>query len=95
MATSLRLRARIGPDLRAERRGRIQAHGHAERRNIHGLRRIDWIDCRSKLHDILVLGGSPAEKIENIEKVDIVFKNGVGYNRDRLIQSVSGLVGLL
>jgi imidazolonepropionase-like amidohydrolase len=47
-----------------------------------------------KAADIVVLGGNPAEKIENIEKVEIVFKDGIGYDSARLIQSVSGLVGL-
>jgi hypothetical protein len=41
-----------------------------------------------------VLGGNPAEKIENVEKVEVVFKDGVGYDPDKLIQSVTGLVGL-
>jgi imidazolonepropionase-like amidohydrolase len=47
-----------------------------------------------KAADIVVLGGNPAEKIENIEKVEAVFKDGVGYDPAKLIQSVTGLVGL-
>lgn len=47
-----------------------------------------------KAADIVVLGGNPAEKIENIERVELVFKDGVGYDPVALIQSVSGLVGL-
>ena len=47
-----------------------------------------------KAADIVVLGGNPAEKIENIENVELVFKDGVGYDPVALIQSVSGLVGL-
>jgi imidazolonepropionase-like amidohydrolase len=47
-----------------------------------------------KAADIVVLGANPAEKIDNIEKVELVFKDGVGYDPDALIQSVSGLVGL-
>jgi imidazolonepropionase-like amidohydrolase len=47
-----------------------------------------------KAADIVVLGGNPAEKIENIERVELVFKDGVGYDPAALIQSVSGLVGL-
>ena len=47
-----------------------------------------------KAADIVVLGGNPAEKIENLEKVELVFKDGVGYDPAALIQSVSGLVGL-
>ena len=47
-----------------------------------------------KAADIIVLGGNPAEKIENVEKVELVFKDGVGYDPAALIESVSGLVGL-
>jgi imidazolonepropionase-like amidohydrolase len=44
--------------------------------------------------DLVVLGANPAEKIENVEKVELVFKDGVGYDSAALIKSVSGLVGL-
>jgi hypothetical protein len=47
-----------------------------------------------KAADLIVLGGNPADKIENVEKVELVFKDGVGYDPAALIQSVSGLVGL-
>jgi imidazolonepropionase-like amidohydrolase len=47
-----------------------------------------------KAADIVVLGGNPAEKIENVEKVELVFKDGVGYDPAALIESVTGLVGL-
>jgi hypothetical protein len=40
------------------------------------------------------LGGNPAEKIENIEKVELVFKDGAGFNPAKLIQSATELVGL-
>jgi imidazolonepropionase-like amidohydrolase len=47
-----------------------------------------------KAADLVVLGANPAENIANIEKVETVFKDGVGYDSAKLIQSVSGLVGL-
>jgi imidazolonepropionase-like amidohydrolase len=47
-----------------------------------------------KSADLVVLGGNPAEKIENMEKVELVFKDGVGFDPAKLIQSVTGLVGL-
>jgi imidazolonepropionase-like amidohydrolase len=47
-----------------------------------------------KAADVVVLGGNPADKIENVEKVEMVFKDGVGYDPAKLIQSVTGLVGL-
>lgn len=47
-----------------------------------------------KAADLVVLGGNPADKIENIEKVETVFKDGVGYDPAKLIESVKGRVGL-
>jgi hypothetical protein len=47
-----------------------------------------------KAADLIVLGGNPAEKVENIEKVELVFKDGVGFDPAKLVQSVTELVGL-
>jgi len=47
-----------------------------------------------KAADLAVLDGNPAEQIENIEKVELVFKDGVGFDSAQLIQSVTGLVGV-
>lgn len=47
-----------------------------------------------KAADLVVLGGNPAEKIENMEKVELVFKDGVGFDTAKLIQSATELVGL-
>jgi hypothetical protein len=47
-----------------------------------------------KAADLVVLGANPAEKIENIEKVELVFKDGVGFDPAKLIQSATELVGL-
>ncbi len=47
-----------------------------------------------KQADIVVLGGNPVEAIENVEKVETVFKDGVGYDPAALIKSVSGVVGV-
>ena len=47
-----------------------------------------------KAADLVVLGGNPAEKIENMEKVELVFKDGVGFDPAKLIQSATELVGL-
>ena len=33
-------------------------------------------------------------RITDIENVEIVFKDGVGYDSEKLIQSVQGLVGI-
>jgi imidazolonepropionase-like amidohydrolase len=46
-----------------------------------------------KQADLMVIKGDPSRKIEDIENVEIVFKDGVGYDSDKLIQSVRGIVG--
>ena len=47
-----------------------------------------------KQADLMVVKGNPAANIGDIEKVEIVFKDGVGYDSEKLIQSVHGLVGI-
>jgi len=47
-----------------------------------------------KQADLMVVKGNPAADINDIEKVEIVFKDGVGYDSEKLIQSVQGLVGV-
>jgi imidazolonepropionase-like amidohydrolase len=47
-----------------------------------------------KQADLMVVKGNPAAAIADIEKVEIVFKDGVGYDSEKLIQSVQGLVGI-
>ena len=46
-----------------------------------------------KQADLMVVKGNPAANISDIEKVEIVFKDGVGWDTEKLIQSVQGLVG--
>jgi hypothetical protein len=43
--------------------------------------------------DLLVIRGNPAAKIDDVEKVDIVFKDGVGFDSAKLIDSVKGRYG--
>jgi imidazolonepropionase-like amidohydrolase len=47
-----------------------------------------------KQADLMIVKGNPAAKISDIENVEIVFKDGVGYDSEKLIQSVQGLVGV-
>ncbi|HEV8590213.1 MAG TPA: amidohydrolase family protein, partial [Pyrinomonadaceae bacterium] len=47
-----------------------------------------------KQADLMIVKGNPASKITDIENVEIVFKAGVGYDSEKLIQSVQGLVGI-
>jgi imidazolonepropionase-like amidohydrolase len=46
-----------------------------------------------KQADLVVIKGDPSKKIEDIESVETVFKDGVGYDSGKLIESVRGAVG--
>ena len=43
--------------------------------------------------DLFIVKGNPAAKIEDIENVIVVFKDGVGYESRKLIDSVKGRYG--
>jgi imidazolonepropionase-like amidohydrolase len=47
-----------------------------------------------KQADLLVIGGDPSDRIEDIRRIELVFRQGVGYDPARLIASVRGSVGL-
>ncbi len=47
-----------------------------------------------KQADLVVVHGNPAANIADIEKVETVFKDGVGYDSAKLIESVRGAVAL-
>ncbi len=47
-----------------------------------------------KQADLMIIKGDPSKNINDIEKVEIVFKDGVGWDTEKLIQSVQGLVGV-
>ncbi len=46
-----------------------------------------------KQADLVVIKGDPSTKIEDIENVETVFKDGIGYDSAKLIESVRGVVG--
>ena len=46
-----------------------------------------------KSADLLIIDGDPSKNISDIRKVLFVFKNGVGYNSKKLLESVKGKVG--
>jgi imidazolonepropionase-like amidohydrolase len=47
-----------------------------------------------KAADLMVVKGNPSANIFDIENVEIVFRDGVGYDSEKLINSVRGLVGV-
>jgi hypothetical protein len=44
--------------------------------------------------DLVVIRGDPSTTIADIENVEVVFKDGVGYDSAKLIESVKGQVGI-
>jgi len=44
--------------------------------------------------DLVVIAGNPAASIADVRRVETVFRNGVGYDPVKLIESVKGQVGL-
>ena len=47
-----------------------------------------------KAADLVLVRGDPASNIKDIENVEVVFKDGVGYDPARLVQAAIGTVGL-
>jgi len=47
-----------------------------------------------KLADLVLIDGNPAQNMADVEKVTIVFKNGIGWESARLLASVKGQVGV-
>ena len=47
-----------------------------------------------KAADLVVLAGNRAKNIDDVERAETVFKDGVGYDPAKLIRSVEGLMGL-
>lgn len=48
---------------------------------------------KGKTADFLIIDGDPSKNISDIRKVQFVFRNGVGYDSNKLFQSVKGKVG--
>ena len=47
-----------------------------------------------KAADLVLINGNPAKNIKDIENVELVFKDGVGYDPAKLVKAASGTVGL-
>jgi hypothetical protein len=56
------------------------------------LDRIGTVEA-GKNADLVVVSGDPSRRIQDIENVEIVFKDGVGYDPAKLNASVRGMVG--
>ncbi|MEO8725543.1 MAG: amidohydrolase family protein [Acidobacteriaceae bacterium] len=49
---------------------------------------------QGKAADLVLIKGDPSKNIKDIENVEVVFKDGVGYDSAKLIQAANGTVGL-
>lgn len=49
---------------------------------------------RGKRADLVVVNGNPAQNIQDIRNVQVVFKDGIGYDPARLIADARGFVGV-
>jgi imidazolonepropionase-like amidohydrolase len=47
-----------------------------------------------KQADMVLIKGNPAKNIADIEKVETVFKDGIGYDSAKLIEAIRGTVGI-
>ena len=47
-----------------------------------------------KQADLVVVDGDPSQRIADVEKVETVFRQGIGYDPRTLIDSVKGVAGL-
>ena len=47
-----------------------------------------------KQADLVIVAGDPSTTIADVRRVETVFKNGVGYDPAKLIDSVKGQVGI-
>ena len=56
------------------------------------LERIGTIEA-GKQADLVVIKGDPGKNIADIEKVEMVFKDGIGFDPAKLVESVKGNVG--
>ena len=50
--------------------------------------------AQGKQADIVIVRGDPSTNIQDIEKVDLVFKDGIGFDSAKLIESTKGQVGI-
>jgi len=50
--------------------------------------------AEGKAADLVVINGDPSKKITDIAKMTVVFRDGVGYDSQKLITSVDHAVGL-
>jgi imidazolonepropionase-like amidohydrolase len=71
----------------------IQIYTHNGAKYLGRENRVGTI-AAGKQADLVVVAGDPAKDISAVEHVETVFKNGVGFDSQKLIASVQGMVGI-
>ena len=66
---------------------------HVQRGRLPGTRRPDRPIAPGRDADLVVVKGDPTTRIDDIENVELVFKDGVGYDPQKLLESVRGRYG--
>ncbi|MFC2160599.1 amidohydrolase family protein [Acidobacteriota bacterium] len=66
---------------------------------LNGARYLDQEDTIGtievgKIADLLIIDGNPDQNISDVRKIEIVIKDGIGYDSQKLFDSVKGQVGL-
>jgi imidazolonepropionase-like amidohydrolase len=69
---------------------------------IHSLNGAIWLGEQDRIGtvapgkdaDLVVVDGDPSKNVTDVEKVEIVFKQGVGYDSRKLFDSLRGVVGI-
>jgi len=69
---------------------------------IHSLNGAIWLGQQDRIGsiatgkdaDLVVVNGDPSTNVADIEKVEIVFKQGIGFDSKKLVESVHGLAGM-
>jgi imidazolonepropionase-like amidohydrolase len=56
-------------------------------------REIGTIEA-GKQADLVLINGDPEKDIQQVRNMEIVFKNGVGFDSPKLFESMKGKVGL-
>jgi enamidase len=59
-----------------------------------GRERVTGSITVGKQADLVVIDGNPYTRIDDLRKIELVFKQGIAYDPERLIASVKGKVGL-
>jgi len=75
----------------------------AEAVRIYSHNGAEWLGVANKVGtvqagmqaDLVVVKGDPSRNIKDVENTEIVFKGGVGFDPQKLLQSIQGLVGII